>query len=86
MKSTKHGTSTSAVEVTNISAHGFWLLLGEREHFVDFDQNPWFKNATVAQILQVEVIHGHHLHWPALDVDLELESLISPEKYPLVYK
>lgn len=86
MKSTKRGKNTSAVEVSNISAHGFWLLIGEREHFVDFDRNPWFKNATVAQILQVQLLREHHLYWPDLDVDLELESLAMPEKYPLVYK
>ena len=86
MKSTPRGKNTLAVEVTHISAHGFWLLIGEREHFVDFDRHPWFKNATVGEILEVELYHGHHLHWQELDVDLELESLVMPEKYPLVYK
>ncbi|WP_420886735.1 DUF2442 domain-containing protein [Candidatus Kuenenia stuttgartensis] len=27
-----------------------------------------------------------HLHWPDLDIDLEIDSLENPEKYPLVYK
>jgi hypothetical protein len=86
MKSVKRGKNISAVEVTNISARGFWLLIKDREFFVDFDQNPWFKNATVGQILKVRLLRGHHLHWPDLDVDLERESLASPENYPLVYK
>jgi hypothetical protein len=89
MKSTKHGKNTSAanaVEVSHISVHGFWILAGQREYFVDFDHNPWFKNATVRQILDVRLQHGHHLHWPDLDVDLELESLVEPGKYPLIYK
>ena len=86
MKSTKHGKHTSLVEVCNISAHGFWVFVTYREYFVAFDENPWFKNAKISQILNVQLLHGHHLHWPDLDVDLEVESLANPKKFPLVYK
>ena len=86
MKFTKPGKNTSAAEVSNISAHGFWLLVQDKEYFLSFDENPWFKDATVSQILHVDLQHGHHLHWPDLDVDIELESLDSPGKYPLIYK
>jgi hypothetical protein len=27
-----------------------------------------------------------NLHWPKLDVDLKIEILQNPEKYPLLYK
>jgi hypothetical protein len=86
MKSTKPGKNTSAVEVSNISAHGFWLLLEDREYFLPFEDHPWFKEAKISQILHVVLHHKHHLHWPDLDVDLELESLAAPEKYPLIYR
>jgi len=86
MKSTKHGKSTSVAEVSNISAHGFWLLIQDREYFLPFDEYPWFKNANISQILNVKLNHDHHLHWPDLDVDLEVESLANPTKYPLLYK
>ncbi len=86
MKSPKRGKSTSRPEVTNISAHGFWLLIAEREYFIGFEHNPWFRDATVREILDVKLPHKHHLHWPAPGVDLELESLDRPEKYSLVYK
>ena len=36
MKSLVLGPSTSPVEVTNVSTHGFWLFIGERELFVSF--------------------------------------------------
>ena len=85
MKLTRRGKNTSDVEVTNISAHGFWLLLQNREHFVPFDENPWFKDATVRQILHVRLLRGHHLHWPDLDVDLEIDALSDPARYPLIY-
>ncbi len=86
MKSTKRGKRTSNLEVTNISLHGFWLLIGNVEYFVGFHENPWFRDATIRQILDVRLHHHRHLHWPSLDVDLELEALENPEKYALVYK
>lgn len=86
MKSLKPGKSISVAEVSHISAHGFWLLIADREYFLPFNDYPWFKDAKVCQILRVELHHGHHLHWPDLDVDLELESLAEPERYPLTYK
>ena len=80
------GTATSAVEVTNISRHGFWLLVGEREFFVPFSEFPWFASATVAQLLNVGQPHSHYLRWPDLDVDLALESIEHPDRYPLTAK
>jgi hypothetical protein len=72
--------------VTYISARGFWLLIHDREFFVGFAEHPWFRDATVTNILNVRLLHGHHLYWPGLDVDLEIESLEKPEKYTLVYE
>jgi len=77
------GTATLDGEVTNISRHGFWILLDERELFLPFKEFPWFAKATVDQILGVERPHPHHLHWPALDVDLAVESIEDPGKFPL---
>ena len=48
MKSAQRGKSTSAVEVTNVSGNGFWLLLDTEEVFVEFKQFPWFKDASIA--------------------------------------
>lgn len=56
MKSTKRGKRTSNLEVTNISLHGFWLLIGNVEYFVGFHENPWFRDATIRQILDVRSI------------------------------
>jgi len=50
------------------------------------EEYPWFKNSKIAEIQNVELNHGNQLHWPDLDVDLELESLEDPEKYPLKYQ
>ncbi len=79
-----HGTITSAPEVTNISRHGFWLLLGDEELLLPFEQFPWFRSATVEQITKVERPSPDHLYWPSLDVDLAVASIRDPEAYPLV--
>jgi len=34
----------------------------------------------------VDQPHPGHLYWPQLDVDLAIESLEAPEKFPLVAK
>lgn len=70
--------------ITNISAHGFWLLLEDRELFLPFDEFPWFRDAPVAAILHVQRPQPHHLYWPDLDVDLTLESIEHPDRYPLI--
>lgn len=81
----KSGKSISAVEVLNISPHGLWLLVGDREYFLGANDYPWFNKAKVADICNVTLIGSNHLHWAALDVDLEVSALENPEDYPLVY-
>lgn len=80
------GTAILEAEVTNISAHGFWLLLGDEELAVPYAEFPWFKKATVEQILAVERPTANHLYWPQLDIDLAVESLRQPQAFPLVSK
>jgi hypothetical protein len=86
MKSETRGTSTSEVEVTHINGHGLWLLVQGAEYFLPYEQFPWFAEAKVRDILNVQLLHGRHLHWPALDVDLALDSLANPQNYPLVWR
>jgi hypothetical protein len=70
--------------VTNVSKHGFWLFVGERELFVAFAEFPWFREAAIGALTNVELPSPHHLYWPDLDIDLAVESIEHPEKYPLV--
>ena len=84
MTSAALGKSISAVEVTNISRHGFWLLLKEEELFLPFAEFPWFRDVAVGKILHVELPSPQHLHWPELDVDLAVDSIRHPEHFPLV--
>ena len=86
MKSVALGQRTSPVEVTNVSPHGFWLFVDARELFVSFNMFPWFKEASIREISNVTLPSPHHLHWPDLDVDLAVESLDHPDKFPLISK
>jgi len=86
MRSERPGASIGVAEVANISKHGFWLFLGDRELFVSFKFFPWFENAPVAKILRVERPQEDHLYWPDLDVDLSVESIESPERFPLIFE
>jgi len=80
------GVDISPTEVTSITDLGFWLLVGDREYFVPFEDYPDFTNATVKQIYAVKQIGPDALHWEELDVDIELGALAEPEKYPLRFK
>jgi len=84
MKSAAHGSATSNVEVTNISPNGVWLLVEDRELFLSFNDFPWFRDAPVARVLEVERPGSDHLFWPALDIDLSIESIEHPESFPLI--
>lgn len=84
MTSAAHGTSISPVEVTNISRHGFWVLLNDEELFLAFSEFPWFRDAAVGKILHVELPSANHLYWPELDLDLAVDSIRHPERFPLV--
>ena len=86
MKLKNHGKSILGAEVVQISIYGVWLLIKDVEYFLPYQDFPWFKDATVSQAHNVRLLNQHHLHWPDLDVDLELNSLGDLEKYPLVYR
>ena len=79
-------TFNSEIEVTHISSHGIWLLAGDREHFLAYDEFPWFKDVPVGKILNVEQHTPGHFYWPDLDVDLGMESIEHPERFPLKAK
>jgi hypothetical protein len=82
MKSFRHG-ETILVSVENITPFGIWLFVKGREYFLAYKDYPYFRDQTLKSIQTVQLLHGYHLYWPELDVDLEIDNLENPEKYPL---
>ncbi|MBN1966852.1 MAG: DUF2442 domain-containing protein [Anaerolineae bacterium] len=78
--------SKAGPKVTNVTPQGIRVLLHEHELFLPFADFPWFRDATIGAILHVEQPHPGHLYWPDLDIDLAVESIEHPERYPLVSK
>ncbi len=70
-------------EVTNISSHGLWILSNKKEFFLSYDDFPWFKDKTINDITKVESFGQGHLYWETLDVDLSLDTIEHPERFPL---
>jgi hypothetical protein len=85
VRSEQHGTNTS-VEVLGVTPHGLWLFAKGEEHFLSFELFPWFKNATVNAVFNVESQGRDGFCWPDLDVDLNIDGIKNPEKYPLIAK
>ena len=85
MKSSKHGENT-LVSVENITPLGIWLFVKDKEYFLSYKDYPCFRDQTLKSIQAVRLLHGYHLFWPELDIDLEIDNLENPEKYPLKWK
>ena len=80
------GKNASAAEVTHISSNGVWLLAQNWELFMSYEDFPWFKDAPVGNILNVEEPRSDHFYWPDLDIDLTAEIIEHPERFPLKAK
>ncbi len=86
MSSNALGTPTSNVEITNVSALGLHLLAGTEELFLSYEDFPWFREASIRAISHVTEPAPGHFHWPELDIDLCLETIRHPERFPLLAK
>jgi hypothetical protein len=82
MKSLKNGKNI-LVSVENITPFGIWLYVKGKEYFLSYEDYPYFKEKTISSIQKVKLLHGFHLYWKDLDVDLEIDNLENPDKYPL---
>jgi hypothetical protein len=80
----KHGRHILETEITNISTNGLWILTGDKELFMPFETFPWFKDASISKIANVETYSNGHLYWPDLDIDLTVDIIEHPERFPLI--
>jgi len=54
-----------------------------KELFMSYEDFPWFKDVPLRKILNVEEPHPGHFYWPDLDVDLTVETIEHPERFPI---
>jgi hypothetical protein len=85
MLSKKHGKNIYASEVTAVGRDGFWLIHRDQEFFVPFHDYPIFRQVSVEQIYSMEEIAPGQLRWDSLDVDIEVDALNNPDRYPLKF-
>lgn len=57
-----------------------------QDYFLSYNRVPWMRDATINEVLDVQMCGKNAIVWPKLDVDLEVESLKHPERYPLLIK
>ena len=82
----KDNLQPTSVAVLMINAQGMLITVQGQDYFLSYNRVPWLRDARVSSVLNVRMSGPHAIEWPELDVDLEVESLRHPERYPLIIK
>ena len=82
----KSNTANTSASVLMINGDGFMLSVCGQDYFLSYNRVPWMRDASISHVLDVRMSGRNAIEWPALDIDLEIESLKHPERYPLVIK
>ena len=78
--------NSTLASVLMINAQGIMISVAGNDYFLSYNRIPWMKDASIKSVLNVRMSGQNAIEWPDLDVDLEIESLKHPERYPLVIK
>ena len=79
-------TERTLVNVRSIMPDGIFLSVLGKDYYISFERLPWFRDAKISDIINVSLLGDYAIRWDSLDVDLEIESLMFPEKYPIIMK
>ena len=82
----KSNSASTSVSVLMINAQGIMLSVLGHDYFLSYNRIPWMQDAPVRSVLNVRMSGPEAIEWPDLDVDLEIDSLRHPERFPLVIK
>jgi hypothetical protein len=77
-------TNAISASVLMINNQGVMISVEGNDYFLSYNRVPWMKDATVRNILNIKMSGKNAIEWPDLDIDLEIDSLKHPERYPLV--
>ena len=76
----------SSVSVLMINDKGIMLSVKGNDYFISYNRMPWIKNASIMDALNVQMSGRNAIEWPTLNIDLEIDSLKHPKRYPLIMK
>ena len=82
----KSSSQDMSVSVLMINDKGLMISVLGQDYFLSYNPIPWMRNASISDALNVQMCGRNAIEWPNLDVDLEIESLKHPERYPLIMK
>lgn len=82
----ENNSSSTLVSVLMINAQGIMISVLGNDYFISYNRIPWMQDAPIRNVLNVQMSGPEAIEWPDLDVDLEIDSLRHPERYPLVIK
>ena len=87
MQSTlKSNINSTLADVLMINDRGIMISVQGQDYFLSYNRVPWMRDATINEVLDVRMSGKNAIEWPKLDVDLEVDSLRHPERYPLLIK
>ena len=81
-----NNTKSTSVNVLMINGQGIMISVGGQDFFLSYNRIPWMREAKINDVLNVQMCGSEAIEWPTLDVDLEIDSLRHPERYPLLIK
>lgn len=84
--SLNNNLQNTSVSVLMINAQGIMLSVQGNDYFISYNRMPWLKDARISDVLNVRMSGRSAIEWTSLDIDLEIESLKHPERYPLIMK
>lgn len=79
-------TNSTLADVLMINDRGIMISVLGQDYFLSYNRVPWMRDATINEVLDIRMSGKNAIEWPKLDVDLEIESLRHPERYPLLIK
>lgn len=82
----ENNTNDISASVLMINNQGIMISVEGNDYFLSYNRVPWMKDATVRNILNIKMSGKNAVEWPDLDIDLEVDSLKHPERYPLVMR
>ena len=82
----KNNSVSTSASVLMINGQGIMISVQGNDYFLSYNRIPWMQDAPIRSVLNIKMSGPTAIEWPDLDVDLEIESLRHPERYPLVIK